>query len=178
MSRVGNNPIEIPSGVTVEVKDAAVKVKGPKGELSLELDAGIAAKIDDGKVVISRDSEEKHQKSIHGTMRSLIANMIEGVNKGFSKELEIQGVGFKAQMQGRKLVMALGFSHPIEYEIPEEVNVEVPEPTKIIVTSTNKHMVGQVSARIRDYFPAEPYKGKGVRYKGEHVRRKAGKTVA
>ena len=162
----------------MDISGSQVKVKGPKGEMTRELADRIEAKAEENRVMISRQSEEKTYRALHGTMRSLIANMIEGVNKGFSKELEIQGVGFKAQLQGAKLVLALGFSHPIEYDIPENVNIEVPDATRVIVSGVDKQAVGQASARIRSFFPAEPYKGKGVRYKGEHVRRKAGKTVA
>ncbi len=178
MSRVGKNPVEVPSGVTVGIKGSQVTVKGGKGELQLTLAQGIEAKLEGQQVLVSRSGDEKEARALHGTMRSLIANMVEGVDKGFKKELEIQGVGFRGQLQGTTLILALGYSHPIEFPVPEGLNIELPDPTKIIVSGVDKQAVGQASARIRSYFPAEPYKGKGIRYKGEHVRRKAGKTVA
>jgi len=178
MSRIGNNPIEVPAGVTLTVKDREVCVKGAKGEMNLTLSPLTDAELKDKQLIISRNQETKEARSIHGTMRSLIANMIEGVSKGFKKELEINGVGFRAQLDGNTVTMLLGFSHPIVFEVPEGVQVQVPDATKIVVESCDKQKVGQVAARLRSYYPAEPYKGKGVKYKGEHIRRKAGKTVA
>ncbi len=178
MSRTGQKPIDIPDGVTVNVQGPDISVKGRLGELSMAVHDPIAASVDNGKVVVTRQNDTKTGKSLHGLTRSLIANMIEGVAKGFSKQLEIQGVGFKAAVQGQKLVVMLGFSSPVEYTVPEGVTVAVEGATKVVVSGTDKQKVGDTAARIRSFFPAEPYKGKGIRYKGEHVRRKVGKTVA
>lgn len=178
MSRVGKNPVELPAGVTAAVSGNTVKIKGPKGELSLDVASGISVEVKDGRVVVARESDEKPARALHGTVRSLVANMVKGVTQGYRKELEIYGVGYKARMEGRKLVLNLGYSHPIEYMIPEGVNVTVPKPEDVGVEGVDKHLVGQVADRIRSFAPAEPYKGKGVRYKGEKIRRKAGKTVA
>jgi large subunit ribosomal protein L6 len=178
MSRIGNKPVAIPSGVTVKVENGTVVVSGAKGALSHEIPEPITVAIEENQVIVTRANDEKQSKAFHGTVRSLIANMIEGVEKGFTKELEIEGVGYRAVLQGRKLVLSLGFSHAIEYDLPEGVDVEVPDQTKVKISGANKQLVGMVAARIRDYSPAEPYKGKGVKYKGEHIRRKAGKTVA
>jgi large subunit ribosomal protein L6 len=168
----------VPADVTVKIDGTHVTVKGPKGEQSWIFPPVVAFKLEDGKLTVSRTSEEKFARSMHGTARNLIRNMIKGVKDQFQKNLEIQGVGFRASVQGNKLNMALGFSHPIEFTIPEGVTVAVADNTKISVAGINKQMVGQVSAQIRSYYPAEPYKGKGVRYSDEQVRRKAGKTVA
>lgn len=178
MSRVGNNPIPFAAGVKVTIDGNVVTIKGDKGEMQRELPMGIKAEVIDSLLVVTRVSDSKHHKTLHGTTRSHLANMIEGVSKGFVKELEINGVGYRAQMSGSKIVMALGFSHDIEYEIPEGVTVTVPSQTEVKIEGCDKHMVGHVAARLRDYSPAEPYKGKGVKYKGEQIRRKAGKTVA
>jgi large subunit ribosomal protein L6 len=176
MSRVGQKPIEILSGVTVTVNGAAVRVKGAKTELVMNMPAGVSAVVEGGKVVVKIADTE--QGNLHGLTRTLIANMIEGVTKGYSKELEIQGVGFKAALQGQKLQMSLGFPKPVEYVVPDGIKIVVTEGTALVVSGADKQQVGDVSARIRSYFPAEPYKGKGIRYKGEYVRRKVGKTVA
>lgn len=178
MSRIGVQPIEVPSDVTVAVDGGHVQVKGPKGELSWDFPPVVAFEVKDGWVTVARTSDEKFARAMHGTARNQVANMVRGVKEEFKKELEIQGVGFRAQIQGRILTMALGFSHPVEYTVPENVTVTVTDNTKIAVTGINKQAVGQVAAQIRSYYPAEPYKGKGVRYTDEHVRRKAGKTVA
>jgi large subunit ribosomal protein L6 len=178
MSRVGIKPIEVPGDVTLSIDGAQVSVKGPKGELAWTFPEAVAFALEDGKLTVSRTSEDKFARAMHGTARSLISNMIQGVKDGFKKDLEIQGVGFRASVQGDKLTMALGFSHPIEYVVPEGVTVTVADNTKLSVTGVDKQKVGQVSAHIRGYYPAEPYKGKGVRYSDEQVRRKAGKTVA
>lgn len=176
MSRVGQKPVEIPSGVTVTVNGSDVRVKGAKAELAITMASGVSAVVEGGKVIVKIADEEKG--NLHGLTRTLIANMIEGVTKGYSKALEIQGVGFKAAIQGQKLQMWLGFPKPVEYTIPDGIKVVVTEGTAMVVSGADKQMVGDVSARIRSYFPAEPYKGKGIRYKGEYVRRKVGKTVA
>ncbi len=178
MSRVGLQPIKVPSDVTVTVDGTQVTVKGPKGEQSWVFEPVVAFELKDGELTVSRNSEEKFARAMHGTARSLLASMIHGVREEFTKELEIQGVGFRASVQGNKLNMALGFSHPIDFTVPEGVTVTVADNTKIKVSGISKQKVGQVAAQIRSYYPAEPYKGKGVRYSDEQVRRKAGKTVA
>lgn len=178
MSRVGKQPVTVPSDVTVNIDGTHVTVKGPKGEQNWVFPPVVSIELKDGEVQVTRTSDEKFARAMHGTARNLIANMIEGVKNGFVKELEIQGVGFRASMQGTTLNMALGYSHPINYAVPEGVAVTVADNTKIKVEGASKQLVGQVAAQIRSYYPAEPYKGKGVRYKGEQVRRKAGKTVA
>jgi len=178
MSRIGLQPIAVPSDVTVQVSDNAISVKGPKGEISRVFPPCVIVEIKDGQAVVRRKSEDKFARSMHGTARSLLSNMIRGVREPFKRDLEIQGVGFRASIQGQKLNMALGYSHPIDYAVPTGITVTVAENTKISVTGVDKQLVGQVSAQIRSYYPAEPYKGKGVRYSDEHVRRKAGKTVA
>ena len=178
MSRIGNKPIEIPKGITITVEGSKVSGKGPQGELSLQLPSLISAKVENAKVQVSPKKEDPRAGSLHGTTRTLIANMVHGLDKGYSKNLEIQGVGFKAQVQGQKLVLALGYSHPIEFTIPKSIVIKVQDNTQVTVSGPDRQLVGEVSARIRGFYPAEPYKGKGVRYKGEHIRRKAGKAVA
>lgn len=178
MSRVGKNPVALPAGVTAEVSGNTVKVKGPKGELSLDVAPGIRVEVKDGRLTVLRGSDDKQTRAMHGTTRSHLANMVKGVTQGYRKDLEISGVGYKARMEGQKLVMNLGYSHPVEYPIPAGVKITVPKPEELTVEGVDKHLVGQVADRIRSFAPAEPYKGKGVRYKGEKVRRKAGKTVA
>jgi large subunit ribosomal protein L6 len=179
MSRIGKTPIAIPSGVEVKVAGGVVTVKGPKGENSWELPACITVEVADGQVLVGRTEESKNARSLHGTIRSVINNMLIGVEKGYEKELEISGVGYKAQMQGTTCILALGFSHEIKYEIPAGVTVEVDKAgVNVKVSGHDKALVGQVAARIRAFSPAEPYKGKGVKYKGEQIRRKEGKAVA
>ena len=178
MSRIGRKPVAIPSGVTVTVQGAKVSIKGPKGELSKEFHRCVTVKVNGAQVEVSCNKEDKESKAIFGTTRSLIANMVQGVQQGYSKDLEIQGVGFRANLQGKKLVLALGYSHPIEYMVPDGIVLKVTDGTAINVSGADKELVGQVSARIKAFYPAEPYKGKGVRLKGEYVRRKVGKTVA
>ncbi len=178
MSRIGKKPIEIPGGTTVTIQDAEVTVKGGLGELNWTLPPGIGAEIDGNQVVVTREDDTRGQKSCHGLSRSLIANMIEGVSKGFSKKLQIEGVGFRANIQGQRLEMSLGFASPVVYEVPQGVKCEVEGGTVVTVSGPDKQQVGLAAARIRAFFPAEPYKGKGVRYSGERVRRKVGKTVA
>ena len=178
MSRIGEQPIAIPSGVTVEVDGGRVGVKGPKGALSLDLPGGVTASVSDGNVVLERVDDTRTSRSMHGLARSLTANVIEGVSKGFTRELEIQGVGFRAAVQGNALSLSLGFASAKIFNIPEGITVTEEGGTKLTVSGADKQKVGDVAARIRSYFPAEPYKGKGIRYKGEHVRRKVGKTVA
>lgn len=179
MSRVGKTPIAIPSGVEVKVAGSTVTIKGPKGENSWELPSVITAAVEDNQVLVARSEETKQARALHGTIRSVINNMIIGVNEGYVKELEISGVGYKAVMQGTTCLLSLGFSHEIKYEIPAGVTVEVNGPgTEVKISGFDKALVGQVAARIRLFSPAEPYKGKGVKYKGEQIRRKEGKAVA
>lgn len=178
MSRIGVQPIKLPADVSVRVDGGHVTVKGPKGEQSWIFPPVVRFEQGEGTLTVCRTGVDKFARAMHGTARNLIANMVQGVREEFKKELEIQGVGFRAQIQGRKLTMALGYSHPVEYTVPEGVTVTVSDNTKLTVSGINKQMVGQVGAHIRSFYPAEPYKGKGVRYVGEQVRRKAGKTVA
>ncbi len=178
MSRIGREPIAIPAGVTVTVDGSTVTVKGSLGEDAFTLPEAIGAGIEDGTVIVTRANESRQSKSFHGLSRSLVANMIEGVSKGFKKELDIEGVGFRAQIQGQKVSLALGFAYPKEYTVPEGVTVTEQGGTHLTVSGYNKQMVGEAAARIRSYYPAEPYKGKGIKYVGEKIRRKVGKTVA
>ena len=176
MSRIGKKPIEIPTGVTITINGDVVTVKGPKGELTRSFNSDIEIKVEENVINLSRPSESKEHRSIHGTTRSLLANMVEGVSEGFEKSLELIGVGYRAQKQGKKLVLNVGYSHPVEFEPEEGVEVEVPSNTKVIVKGINKERVGALAANIRQVRPPEPYKGKGIRYEGEVVRRKEGKT--
>ncbi|KMY46084.1 50S ribosomal protein L6 [Bacillus sp. FJAT-27916] len=176
MSRVGRKPVEIPAGVTVTLNGHTVTVKGPKGELTRTFHSDIEIKVEDNNVVVNRPSDEKLHRSLHGTTRAIIANMVEGVSKGFERNLELIGVGYRAQKQGKKLVLNVGYSHPVEIEPEEGIEIEVPANTKISIKGTDKERVGALAANIRDVRPPEPYKGKGIRYEGEHVRRKEGKT--
>ncbi|MFE8703844.1 50S ribosomal protein L6 [Cytobacillus sp. FJAT-54145] len=176
MSRVGKKPVEIPSGVTVTLNDNNVTVKGPKGELSRSFHPDIEIKVEDNVINVSRPSEAKEHRALHGTTRALLANMVEGVSKGFERNLELIGVGYRASKQGNKLVLNVGYSHPVEIVAEEGVEIEVPSNTKISIKGTNKERVGALAANIRDVRPPEPYKGKGIRYEGEFVRRKEGKT--
>ncbi|AEH46205.1 50S ribosomal protein L6 [Parageobacillus thermoglucosidasius] len=176
MSRVGKKPIEIPSGVTVTVNGDTVTVKGPKGELTRTFHPDMTIKVEDNVITVTRPSDEKHHRALHGTTRSLLANMVEGVSKGYEKALELVGVGYRAAKQGKKLVLNVGFSHPVEIEPEEGLDIEVPSQTKIIVKGADKQRVGELAANIRAVRPPEPYKGKGIRYEGEVVRLKEGKT--
>jgi large subunit ribosomal protein L6 len=176
MSRIGKSPIAIPSGVEVKVKGSTVEVKGPKGSLTQIVNGQITVSVDDGVVTLERSNEERNTKALHGLSRSLINNMIIGVSEGYSKELTAVGVGYRAALKGNQLELQVGYSHPVEIDAPEGITFEVPEPTKIIVGGIDKQMVGQVAANIRAVRPPEPYKGKGIRYTDEHVRRKAGKA--
>ncbi len=178
MSRIGNKTITIPSGVELNITEGnEVTVKGPKGSLTRQFSPLISIEVNEGVVTCKRANEEKHTKQLHGTTRALLHNMIVGVSEGFVKELEIQGIGYRAALEGKKLVMNLGYSHQIEYTPEEGVNVEVLSPTQIKVSGIDKQRVGEVAANIRAYRKPEPYKGKGIRYKDEHVRRKEGKTA-
>lgn len=178
MSRIGKKPIEVPAKVKVNVgSEGAVTVEGPKGKLSWTLPKVVRLRQEGTTVTLDREGESRPVKALHGLSRALLANMIEGVNEGFKKNLEIQGVGFKAAVQGDKLNLSLGKSHPILFNIPKEVKITVADNTKIAIEGIDKHLVGQTAADIRAYYPPEPYKGKGIRYAGEQVRRKEGKTV-
>ena len=178
MSRIGNKAVEIPDKVKVNVtNDGAVAVEGPKGKLQWTLPREIKASVKDNRVSLVRDAETRSVKALHGLSRSLVNNMVQGVSQGFSKSLEIEGVGFKAAVQGAVLNLSLGKSHPILFPIPKEIKITVTDATKIAIAGIDKKLVGQVAADIRRYYPPEPYKGKGVRYTGEVVRRKEGKTV-
>ena len=177
MSRVGNKPIIVPSGVKVAVNGAEIKVEGPKGKAAHQLPKALAARLENSVLTLNNGSEDRHDRALHGLHRSLLANHIEGVSAGFQKKLEIQGVGFKSAVQGKVLNLSLGFSHPILYTIPEGIKVTVTDNVNILVEGTDKQIVGAVAADIRRYYPPEPYKGKGVRYAGEQVRRKQGKTA-
>ena len=178
MSRVGKQPIKIPAGVKVAIDKELVKVEGPKGKLDFSFPYGVKVEVKDDQIIVTRLSDIKDHRMKHGLVRALINNMVLGVTEGFTKELEIQGVGFKAQLNEKKLVLNLGFSHPIEYDIPEGITIETPKPTQITLKGIDKQQVGQVAAEIRHFYKPEPYKGKGIRYVGEYVRKKAGKTVA
>lgn len=177
MSRIGFKPIDVPAGVEIKIEENnLVKVKGPKGELSEKIDVSMKISISENTLTVERPTENKKHKSLHGLSRTLIANMIEGVVNGYEKKLEIVGVGYRAQKQGKKLVLNLGFSHPVEMEDPEGITVEVPNQTELVIKGINKQLVGNYAAKIRAWREPEPYKGKGIRYAGEHVRRKEGKT--
>jgi large subunit ribosomal protein L6 len=176
MSRIGNSPISLPSGVDVKVGKDVVEVKGPKGSLTQTINPTITVSVDDGVVTVERDNDERENRALHGLTRALLNNMVIGVTDGYSKELTAVGVGYRAALKGRTLELQVGFSHPVVMEAPDGVTFEVPEPTKIIVSGMDKQKVGQVAADVRAVRPPEPYKGKGIRYSDEYVRRKAGKA--
>lgn len=176
MSRIGNKPVEIPAGVTIDVNGHTVTVKGPKGQLTREFHPNIEMDVTEKEVTFKRPNDSKLNRSLHGTMRSVFNNMVEGVTNGFKKELDLVGVGYRAQKQGNKLVLNVGLSHPVEFEATEGVELDVPANTKIIVHGYDKEKVGALAANIRAVRPPEPYKGKGIRYTDEYVRRKEGKT--
>jgi large subunit ribosomal protein L6 len=177
MSRIGKKPIEIPDGVSVDVKPGAVVVKGPKGELSQDIVRDIKVSLDDGIVTVERPTDRGEHRALHGLTRSLIANMVEGVTSGYERRLEIQGVGYRAQLKGKALEMSLGYSHPVTVQAPDGIEFEVPQPTEVVVRGIDKQLVGEMAARVRKSRPPEPYKGKGVRYAGEQVARKVGKRA-
>ena len=178
MSRIGTKPVEILSGIKTQLDGNKLTISGPKGELFLEILPGISLEIDEKTIVVSRDNDSSDLRAKHGLTRSLIANMMEGVSKGYEKRLEIVGVGYRGKIEGNKLVLTIGFSHPAVYPFPEGINVNVEANTQIIVSGIDKQLVGQAAADIRAFYPPEPYKGKGIRYTGEFVRRKAGKAIA
>lgn len=176
MSRVGSMPIEIPSGVEVRIDGSHVSVKGPKGELNRSVSPEMTLDLSDGRLLVKRPSDQQRHRALHGLTRSLIANMVTGVSQGFAKTLELQGVGYRAQMQGQTLVLALGFSHPVPIPPPPGIEFEVEGTSRVLVKGIDRELVGQVAADVRKVRPPEPYKGKGIRYLGEYVRRKAGKA--
>lgn len=178
MSRIGKAPIDLPSGVDAKVDGSQVEVSGPRGSLDLTVDDKISASVDDGVLSVSRSDEERETRALHGLTRALLNNMVVGVSEGYRKELQAVGVGYRAALQGKQLTLQVGFSHPVQLEAPAGIEFDVPEPTKIIVTGIDKQQVGQVAANIRAVRPPEPYKGKGIRYVDEYVRRKAGKAGA
>ncbi len=179
MSRIGRAPIDVPAGVTITVgDDNLVKVKGPKGELSRQIHQDMKVTVEGNTVTVTRPSDDKMHRSLHGLSRTLIHNMVVGVTDGFSKNLEINGVGYRAQKQGKNLNLSLGFSHPVVVEPPAGINFEVPSANAIVVSGIDKEVVGQVAAEIRSFREPEPYKGKGIKYAGEHIRRKEGKAGA
>jgi large subunit ribosomal protein L6 len=176
MSRIGKLPIKVPKGVTVAVNGRTVQVKGPKGELMREIHRAIGVVVDNDVVKVTRPSDADEHKALHGLSRTLVFNMVEGVTKGFQKQLEITGVGYKAEPRPYGLQLALGFSHQIEYKAPKGIKLSAPQPTQIVIDGPDKELVGQVAAELRNLRPPEPYKGKGIRYAGEQIRRKAGKA--
>jgi len=178
MSRVGMNPVSLPSGVEVKVDGANVVVKGSKGELTRSFNERIGFEIDDGTVTVTRPDDTRESRALHGLSRALLNNMVQGVSEGFKKELEIRGVGYRAALKGSDLELQVGFSHSVSVDAPEGITFEVPEPTKVIISGIDKELVGQVAANVRGVRPPEPYKGKGIRYVDEYVRRKAGKAGA
>ncbi|HXI02922.1 MAG TPA: 50S ribosomal protein L6 [Candidatus Saccharimonadales bacterium] len=179
MSRIGKMPVVLPKGVSLKVSPASVEVKGPKGVLTSPLPPGISCSVEEGRALIRRRAETKRERAFHGLARALLANAVKGVSEGFSRQLELQGIGYKAQVQGKKLELALGFSHPVVYPIPEGIAIAVDAKAgRISISGNDKQQVGQVAAEIRGLKPPEPYKGKGIRYAGEQIKKKVGKTGA
>jgi large subunit ribosomal protein L6 len=178
VSRIGRKPVPIAKGVKIDRKDGKLTVIGPKGQLSANVPTSIGVEVKDNEVIVTRSSDIKTQKALHGTWRAHIANMMHGVTDGFQRKLEIVGVGYKAEVKGKKLLLTLGYSHPILFTPPAEVKVETPIPTNIILSGIDRQLLGQIAAKIRSFRPPEPYKGKGVKYEGEYIRRKAGKAAA
>jgi len=177
LSRIGKQPIELPSGVNVAISPGRVQVNGPLGELSQNVPARMQIEQDDGNLLVKRPTERGDDRALHGLTRSLIANMVEGVTKGFEKRLELQGVGYRATLRGSDLELNVGFSHPVVVKPPQGISFEVPEPTSVLVKGIDKQQVGEIAAEVRKVRPPEPYKGKGIRYEGEYVRRKVGKRA-
>lgn len=178
MSRIGRKIIELPKGVSIQKADGALRVKGPKGELEMPLPASITADIKESELSFTRASEDRKTKALHGLTRALANNCVTGVTTGYSRKLDIVGVGYRAELRGKTLVLALGYSHPIVYQAPPEITIGVPVPTQIVISGSSKQLVGQIAANIRAFRPPEPYNGKGVKYENEIIRRKAGKTAA
>ena len=177
MSRIGKQPIPVPSGVTVAIEPGSVRVNGPKGELSTDIPRDVEVAQDGERLVVSRPTDRGEHRALHGLTRSLVANMIQGVTAGYEKRLEIQGVGYRAQLKGSNLELAVGYSHPVPIAAPQGIEFEVPQPTRIVVRGISKQLVGETAALIRKQRPPEPYKGKGIRYEGEYVARKVGKRA-
>jgi len=177
VSRIGRKPIEIPQGVNVEIKGRYVKVKGPKGELDLDIHPDMTLELLDNQLIVKRPTDSKRHKSLHGLTRQLIANMVKGVTKGYEKVLLLEGIGYSVEMKGKSLQLNVGYSHPVLFTPPPGITIEIPKPLTVVVRGIDKQRVGQVAAMIRSIRPVEPYKGKGIRYEGEYVRRKAGKKV-
>ncbi|MCI0472316.1 MAG: 50S ribosomal protein L6 [Ignavibacteria bacterium] len=178
MSRIGKKPIEIPGNVKLDIKDKFVSVTGPKGTLSVTITGGISVNVNGNEVTFARENDNKKNKALHGLYRALLMNMINGVTEGYSRKLELVGIGYKAEMKGKLLFIQLGYSHPILFKAPDEINIEVPVPTNIIISGIDKQLVGLVASKIRSFRAPEPYKGKGIKYDNEVIRRKAGKTAA
>ena len=176
MSRIGKHPVAVPNGVTVTIEGNTLKVKGPRGELTRNFHPEMKLTVKDGNITVERPSEDAKHKALHGLSRTLVSNMVEGVTKGYQKQLDIVGVGYKAEARPYGLQLALGFSHPVEYRAPEGIKLTAPVPTQILIDGANKEIVGQVAAELRSLRPPEPYKGKGIKYAGEQIRRKAGKA--
>ncbi len=178
MSRIGKQPVELPSGVKATVNGQTINVEGPKGKLSMDAHGMMKVSMDDNKVVVERPDDSRQARSLHGLTRTLVANMVQGVSQGYTKVLEINGVGYRAEAKGKGIKLSLGFSHPIEYDPPAGVTVEVDKSkTKLTITSIDKQLVGETAAKIRSYRPPEPYRGKGIKYEGEYIRRKEGKSA-
>ena len=175
MSRIGRQPVAIPKGVQVTAQNGSVKVKGPKGELAMSLQPGVSLAVNESECVVKLERDDRNASAVYGLTRAMLANLVRGVGEGFSKSLEIQGTGYRAALDGKKLVLQLGYSHPVEYPVPDGVNIKVDTPTKLTVSGADKQQVGQVAAHIRGFRPPEPYKGKGVKYSGEYIFRKEGK---
>ena len=178
MSRIGRLPIEIVKGVKVSVAGSSVAVEGPRGKLAVPVPQGVSVRVDDGKVLVERAGDAKRERALHGLVRSLVANAVNGVATGFTKDLEIQGIGYKAQVEGKEVVLALGFSHQVRFPIPEGIQVSIEKQVKLTISGADKQVVGQCAAELRHLRPPDVYKGKGIRYVGEHVRKKVGKTGA
>ncbi len=177
MSRIGRKPIPVPDGVSVTIEPGVVRVAGPRGDLSEVVSRDITIAQEDGRLLVTRPTDRGEHRALHGLTRSLVANMVEGVTSGFTRSLEIQGVGYRAQLRGSDLELALGYSHPVSIKAPQGIEFEVPQPTRVVVKGNSKQAVGQIAANIREQRPPEPYKGKGIRYEGEHVARKVGKRA-
>jgi len=177
MSRIGKRPVELPKGVDVTVTGSAVRVKGPKGELTLNMHPAMKVRLDGGALIVDRPSDGADHKALHGLTRTLISNMVGGVTEGYKKGLEIHGVGYKAEKSGKGIKITVGYSHTVQYDAPPGITIDTPNPTTVMISGADKQMVGQVASEIRAVRPPEPYKGKGIRYQGEQVRRKAGKTA-
>ena len=177
MSRIGRQPIPVPSGVELTVEPELVRVKGPKGELQERISRDMTVAQEDGQIVVTRPSDRRDHRALHGLTRSLVANMVQGVTEGFEKRLEIQGVGYRAALRGKDIELSVGYSHPVLIEAPTGIEFEVPQPTRVVVRGFSKQVVGEIAARIRKVRPPEPYKGKGIRYEGEYVARKVGKRA-